>query len=94
MIGMETESELRLQLATWAGAYKNINSYSAEMAALNMRMVELQEKIEAEEHIQETAQSLVDALLADVEDIDENKSEVERLMVEELGPAIVKGFIS
>lgn len=94
MISSEVETELRSQFAIWAGAYKNIGSYSAEIAALQFRISELQEKIEQEEHIQENAQAVLDAMLSDVEDTDENMEKVEMLMAEELGPALVRGFIS
>lgn len=94
MINSETENELRSQFAIWAGAYKNIGNYSAEIAALQMRISELQDNIEREEHIQESAQSVIDAMLADVDDNESNEAEVEKIMAEELGPAIVKGFIS
>lgn len=94
MIGNEVETELRTQFATWAGAYRNIGLYSAEIAGLQIRIAELQEKIESEEHIQETAQAIIDAMLADIDDTDENTGDVEKMMAEELGPAIVHGFVS
>lgn len=94
MISSEVETEIRSQLSVWAGAYKNVGSYSAEIASLQMRIAELQEKIEAEEHIQSNAQAVIDAMLSDVDDTDENASFVEKMMVDELGPVIVRGFIS
>ena len=94
MVSNEIETELRTQFATWAGAYRNIGSYSDEIAVLQIRIGELQELIEAEEHIQETAQAIIDAMLADVDDSESNTAEIEKMMVEEIGPAIVKGFVS